>query len=425
MRPGTAPPRRAAVIGGGIVGICCARCLQGAGFQVELVDRDRPGAGASAGNLGMICSLEPATLPLPSMRLLRALPGMLARRNDTLALRWRRLPGLLPWLLRFARAAPARQRWRGAQAMATLMRETVPAWQALVAGSPAQSLIRHNGALALYESEAAFAADAAERDLLRRLGADFVEIDAAAIATLEPALAPIFRRGVHFRGSAQTTSPFGLAQALADDFRRAGGSVRRAHVAALAFDGDGRAAAVTAEGRIEAEALVIACGARSGPLAAAAGFGVPLEAERGYHMQAAGIDSGLERPVFHGENHIGVTQMREGLRIGGTVEFAGPDAPPTPGRARRIFDLGRRMLADPDIAEGARQQPWMGSRPTLPDYLPAIGPSPHHRGLFFAFGHQHVGLSLAAVTGRIVARLAQRRDAGIDLAPFRIDRFRR
>ncbi len=414
--------RRATVVGGGIVGICCARFLQRAGFAVEVIDRDEPGAGTSSGNLGMICSLETA-LPLPSMRLLRSLPAMLAGRGDALAMRWRYLPRLLPWLARFARAAPARRRWQGALAMATLMRETVPAWQELVEGSPARRLIRRNGALAVYESEAGFAGDASERDLLRRLGADLVELDGAGIAALEPGLAGGFAHGVHFRDSAQTISPFGLAQALVGDIRRAGGRVRRAEARGLDFDGDGRAVVVTAEGRIRSEALVVACGARSGRLAADAGFRVPLEAERGYHMQVAGIDSGLERPIIHGESHIGLTQMREGLRIGGTVEFAGLEAPPTPGRARRIFERGRRMLADPGLAAGGQAVAWMGCRPTLPDYLPAIGASPRHGGVFFAFGHQHVGLSLAAVTGRIVARLAAGRDAGVDVAPFRIDRF--
>tara|TARA_Y100001934_G_scaffold53312_1_gene65302 strand:- start:26684 stop:27946 length:1263 start_codon:yes stop_codon:yes gene_type:complete len=410
------------VLGAGVVGICCARFLQKEGFDVTLIDRDEPGTGTSSGNLGMICSLE-TSLPLPSMRVLCGAPKMLLDPYGALVVRWRHLPHLLPWLARFVRNASPSRRWGHAQVMATLMRNTVMAYDSLIEGSSARGLIRHDGAVVVYETDDGFAADAGERAMLKRLGADFDELEGAAIHDLEPALAPNFVRGVHHRGCAQTHSPLGLSLALLDDFRRDGGTIRRANASAISVDAGQSPVIETDCGAIPTESLVVSCGAWSGRLAASVGLKVPLEAERGYHMAVPGFDSGLRRPIIHGESNIGLTQMIEGLRIGGTVELAGLEAPPTPGRAQRIYDVGRRMLADPEHAATAALSDWMGYRPTLPDYLPAIGPSPHHANLWFAFGHQHVGLSLAARTGQLIATLLAGRSPDIDLEPFRVDRF--
>ncbi len=410
------------VLGAGVVGLSCARFLQKAGCTVDLIDRDEPGAGTSSGNLGMICSLETA-LPLPSLRVLKGVPRMLLDPDGSLVIRWRYLPHLMPWLTRFmCNAAPSR-RWRHALAMASLMRDTVSAYRLLLEGSAGRNLVREEGAVTVYETEAAFAADEGERALLRNLGTDYVELDANGIGALEPALAPRFVRGIHFRDSAQTLSPSGLSRALASDLARDGGTIRRANATAITFRTNGLPTLQTSAGPIETDALVVACGAWSGRIAATIGVRVPLEAERGYHLALPGVDSGLRRPIIHGETNVGLTQMNEGLRVGGTVELAGLTAPPTPGRAAGIYRKARGMLANPDIDRGVVPVEWMGYRPTLPDYLPAIGPSPRHRNLWFAFGHQHVGLSLAARTGQIVAALATGTSPGVDLYPFRVDRF--
>lgn len=415
-------PRAVTVLGAGVVGICCARFLQKAGCTVTLVDRDEPGAGTSSGNLGMICSLETA-LPLPSIRVLKGVPRMLFDRDGSLVIRWRHLPHLMPWLTRFVRNAAPSRRWQHALAMASLMRDTVTAWNTLLDGSAGRALVRADGAVTVYETEAAFIADESERALLRELGTDYAELDAAGIREIEPALAPRFVRGIHFRNSAQTTSPFGLSRAVVQDFVGDGGAIQRANATSLTFRTNGLPTIETLDGCIDTEALVVACGAWSGRLAATIGLRVPLETERGYHLALPGVDSGLRRPIIHGETNVGLTQMNEGLRVGGTVELAGLDAPPTPGRAAGIYRKARAMLADPAIDRDAARVEWMGYRPTLPDYLPAIGAVPGRRNLWFAFGHQHVGLSLAARTGQIIAALATGRPAGIDLSSFRPNRF--
>jgi len=414
--------RAVTVLGAGVVGICCARFLQKAGCTVELIDRDEPGAGTSSGNLGMICSLETA-LPLPSLRVLKGVPRMLFDRDGSLVIRWRHLPYLMPWLTRFVHNAAPSRRWQHALAMASLMRDTVTAWRTLLDGSSGQALFRSDGAVTVYETEAAFAADEGERRLLRQLGTDYVELDAAGIRAIEPALAPRFVRGIHFRDCAQTTSPFGLSRALAKDFVGDGGTIRHANATSLVFRANGLPTIQTSEERIDTDGLVVACGAWSGRLTATIGLRVPLETERGYHLALPGVDSGLRRPIIHGETNVGLTQMDEGLRVGGTVELAGLEVPPTPGRASGIYSKARTMLADTSIDRDAARVEWMGFRPTLPDYLPAIGGVPGRRNLWFAFGHQHIGLSLAARTGEIIASLATGRPIAIDLTPFRPDRF--
>ena len=174
---------------------------------------------------------------------------------------------------------------------------------------------------------------------------------------------------------------------------------------------------------IEVEAMVLAAGAWSGPIAAALGSPVPLDTERGYHTVLHGVDGGIQRPVGERESNIGLTQMVDGLRMGGTVELAGLDAPPNYERARIFYEKGRQVIPGLPPTESVEITRWMGFRPTLPDYLPALGPSPHHRNVWFAFAHQHLGLSLGARTGELIATLVRGDEPDIDLTPFRPDRF--
>ncbi|MBM3650200.1 MAG: FAD-binding oxidoreductase [Alphaproteobacteria bacterium] len=409
------------VVGAGIVGVCCARFLQRIGFDVTLIDRLEPGAATSFGNLGMICARE-LSLPMPSMRLVRAVPRMLLDPDGPLVIRWRHLPQLAPWLVHFVCSAGASTRRRNARSLSSLLGRSLEAYRTILEGSGAAPLVRHEGSLIVYETDAAFAAGAADRAWLRDLGASIEEVGPGDIRDLEPALAPVFCHGVLTRDCAHTTNPGRLTRELAQDVLHAGGRVVRAEVRGAAI-ADGTVRLTTDHGPLVSERLVVAAGAWSAPIAAGLGFRVPLQAERGYHTRAVGVTTGLRRPITHGETNLGLTQMDDGLRIGGTVELAGLNAPPRPGRARMVYRLGRRLLADPDWDRSADLVDWMGHRPSLPDHLPVIGPSPRHRNVWFAFGHQHIGLSLAAVTGQVVADLVADRDPGIDVGPYRVDRF--
>ena len=416
-------PRRVTVVGAGIVGMCCARSLQRAGFAVTVVDRGEPGKGTSFGNLGMLCGLDHA-LPLPSTALLASVPRMLLDSSSPLVVRWRYLPQLAPWLLRFAANAPARVRMRNARALASLLGDTRDAYRRLSEGSPAAQYIRRLGALTVYASARRFRGGAAERARLRSLGTRVEELGADELRALEPALHPRYRFATWFPDCGHTLDPFRLTRAIADDVRAAGGTLLEAEVRGFDLGGDGVRALRTAAAPIPVERLVIAAGAWSKPLALALGSRVPLESERGYHSVIRGVDGGLRRPVTSGEDGLGLTQMIGGLRIGGTVELASLAAPPDYARAQRFYHKGRAMLPDLPPEKVCEVSRWMGHRPSLPDHLPVIGPSPHHRNAWFAFGHQHLGLSLAARTGELIAALLAGGNPRVDITPFRIDRFR-
>ncbi len=427
MRPGGIAPvtqaRHVTVVGAGIVGVACARFLQRAGFEVTVIDRGAPGMGTSFGNLGMLCDLGHA-LPLPSTALLAAVPRMLFDANAPLVIRWRYLPRLAPWLVRFAANAPAATRMRNARALASLLEDTRGAYRRLTGGSPAERYIRHSGSLTVYRSARRFEEGAPERARLRSLGAQVDELGAEEIRQLEPALDASYRFASWFPDSGHTLDPFRLTSAVADEVRAAGGVFIENEVRGFDIGPNGVRALRTADASIPVQRLVVAAGVWSKALVGELGFRVPLEAERGYHHVIHGVDSGLRRPVTNGEVGMGLTQMIDGLRIGGTVELASLAAAPNYARAGTFYRKGREMLPDLPPEGAGEVSRWMGLRPSLPDHLPVIGPSPRHRNVWFAFGHQHLGLSLGARTGEVIAELIAGESPRIDLRPFRIDRFR-
>ena len=379
--------------------------------------------GTSFGNLGMLCSLDHA-LPLPSMAVLAALPRYLLDPGSPLAIRWRYLPRLAPWLLRFAANAPAATRMRNARSLAFLLGDTLEAYRRLTVGTPAEQYIRHSGSLTVYRSARPFEEGAPERARLRSLGTRVDELGADEIRQLEPALHPDYRYATWFPDCGHTLDPFRLTRAVADEVRAAGGGFVESEVRGFEIGPDGVRSIRTADAPIPVERIVIATGAWSKKLASELGSPVPLESERGYHHVIRGVDGGIRRPITNGEGGLGLTQMIDGLRIGGNVELASLDAAPDYERARRFYRKGREMLPDLPAEEHCEVSRWMGFRPSLPDHLPVIGPSPLHRNVWFAFGHQHLGLSMGARTGEVIAALIAGENPHIDIQPYRIDRFR-
>ena len=276
--------------------------------------------------------------------------------------------------------------------------------------------------LAAYDSERSFESGAAERELLTELGVEFEELAEHEIRQMEPALSGVHRATL-FPQPYRVTDPFLFTQAIAADVEKAGGVSLEEEVRDIQVSG-GRVREVrTNRTSHPVDKRVVAAGAWSHRIARMMGIEVMLDTERGYHVQINGFDSGLRRPVLHHDLQMGLNQMRDGLRIAGTVEFAGVDAPPDYRRTRPILRRGLGVLRDAQAVDESNIKRWMGCRPTLPDFLPAIGPAPGVDNAWLAFGHQHLGLSLGARTGEIIASLVARRDPGLDLAPFRVDRF--
>ncbi|WP_193371193.1 NAD(P)/FAD-dependent oxidoreductase [Pelagibius marinus] len=406
------------VIGAGIVGVCCALYLLRDGHRVVLVDRGAPGEGTSFGNGSIIT--EEAVVPVQTPGVARKVPGMLADPLGPLAIRWSYLPKIAPWLVHFIRSSSPQRVEEVSVALAQLLEGSLKAYEPLVEAAGISDMIRRSGWVSVYETEAGFKSYEPMLDLQRRRGVNFEVLPAEELRQLEPSLAPIFCRGVFYPDVAHTVNNFRFVQELAAAFVRLGGEIRQQSVIGFQQGDAGVTAVVTEADTIACSGVVIAAGAWSKTLAVMLGSRLPLDTERGYHLTLPHAGADLRLPVYSTERGFVCTPLEHGLRIAGTVELGGLEAEPNWQRAEVLYRNASRWFPGLDRREESR---WMGYRPSMPDSVPVIGPSPRHRNAIFAFGHGHCGLSLAARTGGLVAALLAGRDPGIDLRPYRPDRF--
>jgi D-amino-acid dehydrogenase len=281
-------------------------------------------------------------------------------------------------------------------------------------------MIRRTGWLCVYETEAGLARYRPMLEVQRRRGVDFEVLDAAQVREREPALGPIFARAVHYPDVGYTINSLRLVQRIAEAFTRNGGELRRAEARGFDIGTKGPRAVITDAGRIDCDAVVIAAGAWSRRLTPALGSRPPLDTERGYHVQFAEPGVMPRRPVYSTERGIIATPLDVGLRVGGTVELGGLEAAPNWGRADVLLRHARRWF--PGVATEGHTR-WMGFRPSMPDSVPVIGRSPRFSNTVFAFGHGHCGVMMGPRTGELVAALLAGRDPGIDMTPYRVERF--
>ena len=411
-------PRHVVVIGAGIVGVCSALCLLRAGFRVTLLERDAPGQGASFGNGAVIG--EAAVVPVATPGLLRKVPGMLLDPRGPLALRWSYLPRIAPWLLRFAAASRPQRVEQISIALAALLEGSFAAFDRLLEMADAADMLRRTGWLCVYETEAGLEAYRPMLELQRRRGVSFDILNRDALREFEPALGPIFARALYYPDVGYALDSLRLVQVLAEAFGRRGGTLKRAEAHGFEIGPDGPRAVLTEAASVPCDAVVIAAGAWSKRLAAELGRAPPLDTERGYHVQFAAPGVAPRLPVYSTERGIIATPLEVGLRVGGTVELGGLKAAPNWDRARVLLEQAKRWF--PGLRTEGHSR-WMGFRPSMPDSLPVIGRSPRFANAIFAFGHGHCGMMMGARTGEIVAALLAGRDPGLDMTPYRADRF--
>jgi glycine/D-amino acid oxidase-like deaminating enzyme len=416
---GTLPGTTVAVIGAGVVGVACARALQRAGQRVVLFDPSPPGALCSSGNAGHIALDHIRPLARPDV--LASVPRMLANPLGPLTLRWRGLPAMAPWLVQFAAAARPARVAAGTTALAGLLATALADWQAELAQSGLSAMLRQDGALNVMETPAGVAAAAEEGRILAAHGVPFQDLSAAEVTERVPGLAVVPAGGRLFPRSAHVVNPFQLVQALAERFRADGGELMAEPVTGFRREGDRIAAVATPGGEHAVGAVVLATGLASPVLARQAGLKLPLTAERGYHVMLPLGALPVALPTTFNERGFVVTPMAHGMRLAGTVEFGAAGQPPNWARADILTEHVRRLFG---VTVAATDR-WQGDRPTLPDYLPALGRAPGVPNLLVAAGHQHVGLTLAATSARIITALVAGQSPGIDLRPFDPARFGR
>lgn len=406
------------VLGAGIVGVACALHLLRDGHRVTIVDRLTPGEACSSGNAGIFASY--ACLPVSHPGLVWSVPGMLLDPAGPLTIRLGYWLTLFPWLVRFLRAGRMDRMQASARSLGFLVGDSFEQHRDLARGAGLDHLLRPAPFAYAYGSEGGLAKELESWRWRRPLGVDYRIVRGGELRELEPSLSPDLPCAVVVDDCGHTTDPSRLVKGLAEHAQAQGATLLQREVLDLRPRADGGVLIATDDGDIESDRVVIAAGAWSGDLSARCGESVPLEAERGYHVMLR--DPGVRPRAIVGSarGKFVATPMDGGLRLAGTSEFAGLDAPPDYRRAEVLRRQVRELFPDANIDDYSR---WMGQRPTLPDSLPVIGPSQKHPGIYYAFGHQHVGLTAAPKTGRLIADLIAGRTPNVDVDAFRVDRF--
>lgn len=410
--------KKVVVVGAGIVGVSAAIWLQREGHRVTLVDREGPASGTSYGNAGVLASGSVVPVSVPG--LWRKAPGMLLDPNGPLFLRWPYVPRLIPFLIKFLRAGSASEVRRISKSLALLLHDSPAQHVALATGTGAEKYIEVGDYLFGYASEAAYKADAFGWSIRREREIAHEEMDAARIAEYDPAIAGRFGYAVRCGDHGRVSDPGAYVKALAAHFEREGGTIKIAEVRDITLANGAATGVVTSDGTIEADDIVLATGVWSGPLAQKLGVKVPLESERGYHIEFVNPSIMPRSPVMVAAGKFVVTPMDGRLRCAGIVEFGGLDAPPS----RKPFELLRRQTLDlfPEL-KFDRIDEWMGHRPSTTDSLPLIGSFDGARNVWSGFGHHHVGLTGGPKTGRWLAQLISGKPPNVDLAPMAPNRF--
>jgi D-amino-acid dehydrogenase len=407
-----------AIVGGGIIGICAAAFLAEAGLDVTVFDRSGICEETSSGNAAAFAFSD--VLPLAHKGMIRQLPKWLADPLGPLSIPPAYLPKLLPWLIRFWRAGTPSKYEASLATQAGVMKLAEAEWTDLLDRSGTLPMLREDGSLELYESEAEFKASLPGWAARERFGIGFRHVEGDEMAALQQGLSPRFVKGTFVPGWKTVADPKLLGKAVWAYAQAKGARFETALISRIAADQHG-VVLTLADGTVRrAGRLVVAAGAWSHLLARQLGDRIPLETERGYNTTLpVGAFDVKRQLIFSGHGFV-ITPLETGLRVGGAVELGGIERAPNYARSKALLEKARKFLPGLDPSGGRE---WMGFRPSLPDSVPVIGRAPGFRSVVYAFGHGHLGLTQAAATGRLIRELVLGQTPSIDLAPFSPQRF--
>jgi len=412
--------KRVCVLGAGIVGVTCALEIQRRGFDVTLVDRKTPGSETSFGNAGVLSDSSVLVVNNPDLAF--RLPKMLLNTSTALRYDLRFVLSRLDWVTRFLLYANRRHKYHAGKALRPLLVESLRLHKQRIAEAGVEHLLAESGWLKLYRTESAFLSSAGEREFFEALGGRYTIADQEGITDLEPALKPIFSKGVLMVDTYSVTSPSELTRAYVKVFREDGGQFVQAEVDKFQSVNGGWKVVFTNLVPFEFDHLVVAAGPWSAELLETLGYKIPMAWERGYHQHLQMMGSRqLTRPIYDVEAGFVVSPQQKGLRVLTGVELTYRDAPINVGQMQAAIKSAREILP---LGNALEDEAWLGRRPTLVDSLPMIGAAPKHRRLWFNFGHQHIGLSTSAGSAVILADQLENKKSLIDSTAFRPERFK-
>ncbi|MCP5088408.1 MAG: FAD-dependent oxidoreductase, partial [Rhodobacteraceae bacterium] len=400
------------------VGICSALSLAEKGLRVRLIDRDDPGQATSHGNAGVISpwSVVPQSMP----GLWKKVPGMLLDPMGPLTVRPSYLPRLAVWGLKFLYEGRASRVREISDAMDVLNRDCVNLYRRHLKGTGSEHLVQDSWYVHAFRNPDAADPDTVEYLMRREKGAEIERISGQDLRQVEPALSPDFNAALLIKGQARALSPGMIGTALTEKLRTMGGDIRHNTVRAIRPCEDGGWIYETDAGAELTPKLVLAMGVWSAELLKPLGIKIPMQSERGYHVSFPEPGVSLNNSVMDVDMKFVASSMQDGLRVAGTAEFAGLDAPENKKRIDGLVTLAKQMLPGLDTGQLST---WSGQRPSLPDSLPCIGEIEGFPGLIGAFGHSHYGLMMAPKSGTMVADIVTNAHSNLDLSPYRVRRF--
>ena len=397
------------VIGAGIQGVCISLCLIKKGFRVTLIDRDEPGSSASYGNAGHFSPY--ASVPINRPDVLIDVPAMLFSATGPLSLKWNYVPKMIPWFIKFIKNCSRKKMMHTAKYMHQILDLALPAYDDLFKEIDISGLVENKGIIYFWTNKDLKSREL-EINIRKELGVEQQLLTAHEIHDLEPHIRKIYHSGIYYPSARHARNPKKILLKLFDLFLQKGGHFEKQNVNTINFSSDEKPIIKTNLNSYIFDKSVIACGAFSKKLTDEVNEKIPLDTERGYHVHFKGHDHLLTRPVIFLNRGFGITPMEPGLRVVGTVEFGGLNNPISKKRIVNLVNNAKYLF--PELTE--HYDEWLGFRPTLPDCLPVMGPSKNYKNLYYSFGHHHLGWTLGAISGKIMARMIAGENTNLDLS---------
>ena len=404
------------IVGAGIQGVCAGLHILKKGIPVTIFDKQEPGMMASYGNAGHFSPY--AVLQLNRPDVIYDVPKMLLSSSGPLALKWNYIPKMLPWIFKYFKSSTTKNMMHTAKYMHQILNLSLDAYDDMFKEIDTTNLVERKGIIYVWTNKNKKSREL-EIKIRDELGVKQKLVSKEEILDLEPNLNPVFDAGAYYDYAYHARDPHGILKRLFDLFIKKGGRFQKSEVKDIRQTDDNNSEIVTSEKNYNFEKIVLACGAFSKYFTDKLGENIPLDTERGYHVHFESMEHLISRPVIFLDRGFGMTPMNQGLRAVGTVELGGLKNPISKKRIDYIVKCAKELL--PQLKE--HKDEWLGFRPTLPDFLPVIGPSSKFKNIIYSFGHQHLGWTLGAITGKIVSGIISGENTNLDLQPYSSKRF--